>query len=141
MFRQDHIPALEADPHITYPISYEPYYTKFTTCECGVVIKSCDSVSEEAHQMAKTIVDFMLLKLPEASAILKGAGAQLAIYPKHRDAYDIPEHRAGCYSYIVLWKAWWNDGDSYNIYIRNKRTTYLRRAIYNKIQTRMYPST
>lgn len=94
--RQDHIPALEADPHIAYPISYEPYYTKFTTCECGVVIKSCDSVSEEAHQMAKTIVDFMLLKLPEVSAILKGAGAQLAIYPKHRDAYDVPEHRAGC---------------------------------------------
>lgn len=87
---------IEADTHKQYAITYEPYYTKFTMCECGVTIKSNAKVSEEAHAMAKTIVDFMCLKLPEASAILKGVGAQLAIYPKDEDAYEIPEHRAGC---------------------------------------------
>lgn len=83
-------------PHVFYPIEYCPYYTKFTTCNCGVVIKSSSTVSDEAHTMAKTILDFMLLKLPEASAILKGSGAELAIYAKGQDAYEIPEHRAGC---------------------------------------------
>lgn len=94
--RSTDVPGIPADPQRSYTITYEPYYTKFTTCACGVVIKSNSRVSEEAHAMAKTIVDFMLLKLPEASAILKGAGAELAIYAKDEDAYEIPEHRAGC---------------------------------------------
>lgn len=88
----DDIPS---DYHNVYKVAYKPYYTKFTTCECGVVIKSCEATSDEAHQMAKVIVDFMLLKLKEASAILKGSGAQLAIYARGQDAYEIPEHRAG----------------------------------------------
>ena len=87
---------IQADYHREYRIQYQPYYTKFTICECGVVIKSCDAVSDEAHEMAKTIIDFMLLKTPEASAILKGSKAELAIYAKGQDAYEIVEHRAGC---------------------------------------------
>lgn len=88
--------TIPANYHTLHKVEYVPYYTKFTTCECGVVIKSCDATSDEAHQMANVIVDFMLLKLPEASAILKGSGAQLAIYARGQDAYEIPEHRAGC---------------------------------------------
>ncbi|MFR5079038.1 MAG: hypothetical protein ACLTDX_13910 [[Clostridium] innocuum] len=87
--------STQRPPTITYrAILYKIHTTCALRCLCINTVNS--RVSEEAHAMAKTIVDFMLLKLPEASAILKGAGAELAIYAKDEDAYEIPEHRAGC---------------------------------------------
>ena len=38
--RSTDVPGIPADPQRSYTITYEPYYTKFTTCACGVVIKS-----------------------------------------------------------------------------------------------------
>lgn len=83
----------------SYQVVYEPYYTKFTTCECGIVIKSGASVPIQVHEKAKEIIDIMMKKLPEAAEVMVEAHTELAIYGKKETAYSIPEHRMG---YLVM---------------------------------------
>lgn len=79
-----------------YSVTWEPYYTKFSKTDCGIVIKSNDKVSDRAHEMAVAIMDTMLEKQKAAAEKMIEFGAELAIYPLGEDAYDIPEHRVGC---------------------------------------------
>jgi hypothetical protein len=91
--------GVKVDTQKLYPVIYEPYYTKFTVCDCGIVIKSSNSVSKEVHEKAKEIIDIMMLKLPQTAKVMVENHTELAIYGKEETAYSIPEHRVG---YLVM---------------------------------------
>jgi hypothetical protein len=91
--------GMPVDGNKQYPVVYEPYYSKFTTCNCGIVIKSTASVSQNVHDKAKEIIDIMMQKLPEAAKVMVQNHTELAIYGKTETAYSIPEHRIG---YLVM---------------------------------------
>ena len=81
---------------VVHQVSYEPYYRKFTTSKMGIRIKSGEKVSDRAHEAAAQMIDILLEKLPETADRMRELHAELAIYALNEDAYDIPEHRAGC---------------------------------------------
>ena len=81
---------------VVHQVSYEPYYRKFTTSKMGIRIKSGEKVSDRAHEAAAQMIDILLEKLPETADRMRELHAELAIYALDEDAYDIPEHRAGC---------------------------------------------
>lgn len=88
--------GMTTDSEKRYSVIWEPYYTKFSKTNCGILIKSNDKVSDRAHEMAGIIMDIMLEKQDAAAKKMAEFGAELAIYPLGEDAYDIPEHRVGC---------------------------------------------
>ena len=53
-------------------------------------------MSDRAHEAAAQMIDILLEKLPETADRMRELHAELAIYALDEDAYDIPEHRAGC---------------------------------------------
>lgn len=81
---------------VVHQVPYEPYYRKFTTSKMGIRIKSGEKVSDRAHEAAAQMIDILLEKLPETADRMRELHAELAIYALDEDAYDIPEHRAGC---------------------------------------------
>lgn len=87
------------DERKLYPVTYEPYYVRFTTCDCGIVIKSGASVSMQVHEKAMEIIDIMMQKLPEAAKVMVENHTEVAIYGEGETAYSIPEHRMG---YLVM---------------------------------------
>lgn len=91
--------GVQVDAQKQYPVVYEPYYTRFTVCDCGIVIKSSNSVSKQVHEKSKEIIDIMMQKLPDAASIMAENHTELAIYGKEETAYSIPEHRLG---YLVM---------------------------------------
>lgn len=82
-----------------YPVEYVPYYTVFTVCGCGIVIKSGNSVPKNVHEKAKEIIDTMMVKLPQTAKVMVDNHVEVAIYGKKETAYSIPEHRVG---YLVM---------------------------------------
>lgn len=93
------IDGVKVDEQKSYPVVYEPYYAKFTVCDCGIVIKSDASVPTLVHQRAKQMIDIMMRKLPQAAEVMVKSHTELAIYGKQETAYSIPEHRMG---YLVM---------------------------------------
>ena len=78
-----------------YTLKYEPYYTQFLKSNSGIQIKAGRSVGPATLKKAASILDTMLVKIPEIAKILAEKGAEVAIYGLLENAYDIPEHRMG----------------------------------------------
>lgn len=75
--------------------TYDPFYQKEITLDCGVKILGTKNVKDEAMTKAKEMMQVLLLN--ESLAKRMGdAGCKLGIYGEGEIAYDIPEHR---YSY------------------------------------------
>jgi hypothetical protein len=74
---------------------WQEFYTRFTQTKSGILIKSSDDVSREAHRKAQLVIDEMLVKIPQVAEKMVAENVELAIYGRHQDAYDIPEHRGG----------------------------------------------
>lgn len=77
----------------TYEVSWNPYYTKSYTSECGITIKGCDLVKDSTLKYAADVTDIMASKHPEIAEALVAAGADIALYPAEQNIYYIPEER------------------------------------------------
>ena len=93
------IEGVRVDTAKKYGIIYNPYYTKFSKCNCGITVKSSESVPDECHEIAKKIIDSMMVKLDDVTSTMIKYGVELSIYAKEESAYEIPEHRMG---YLVM---------------------------------------
>lgn len=74
---------------------YSPYYEKYTTSLCGIVIKSKAGIADETHKYAAAAADHMLSRIPDVADVMRRFHAEVAIYGLDEDAYAIPEHRIG----------------------------------------------
>lgn len=74
---------------------YRSFYQKEIELDCGVRILGAESVSDEAVNKAKEMLE-VLLSNEEIADRMGNFGCMLGIYGKDNIAYDIPEHR---YSY------------------------------------------
>ncbi|WP_339318735.1 hypothetical protein [Paenibacillus sp. FSL R10-2734] len=88
--------GLCADQDKSYVVNYwQDFYSCHTNTSSGILIKSSFHVSREAHRKAAQIIDILLAKAPEIAHTMSALNAQLAIYGKTEDVYDLPEHRGG----------------------------------------------
>lgn len=80
-------------PEQTITIStYQPFYQKQITLDCGVKILGTAKVKEEAMTTAEAMLKILLAN-PEIANRMGDAGCMLGIYGDGEIAYDIPEHR------------------------------------------------
>lgn len=78
-----------------YQAVYEPYYTAYEKGKAGITVKAGKCVQPNTINLALSIIDLMLEKIPEVTAELIRREAEVAIFGLKENAYDIPEHRMG----------------------------------------------
>jgi hypothetical protein len=85
-----------ADKNRCYTVCHwHDFYNLYTRSETGIIVKSSDNVSREAHRTAVKIIDVQLAKIPEVAKVMEAMHVEVAIYGKNEDVYDLPEHRGG----------------------------------------------
>ncbi|OJG73113.1 hypothetical protein RV11_GL001923 [Enterococcus phoeniculicola] len=88
--------GLFASTDVLYTVKHwQDFYSLFTRTDSKIIIKSSLNVSREAHRKAAEIIDKQLQKIPQVAKVMESYQAELAIYGKNEDSYDIPEHRGG----------------------------------------------
>lgn len=80
-------------PEQTITVStYEPYYQKERTLDCGVKVLGSAKVRDEAMDTAVEMLKIILANESVAER-MGNAGCMLGIYGEGENAFDIPEHR------------------------------------------------
>ncbi len=72
--------------------TYQPFYQKEITLDCGVKILGTANVKDEAMNTAESMLKILLANQDVAKRMGE-AGCMLGIYGEGEIAYDIPEHR------------------------------------------------